>query len=76
MSFVSSAALRWPFCDSNILTLFRTKMSVAFDARDASEKEALGLVTACHCDEDHLFFLRSSDVGIPTIERKIGEWNS
>jgi hypothetical protein len=52
MSFVRNPALRCPFCDSEILTCFRTKMSVAFDAADASEKETLGSVTAFHCGED------------------------
>ena len=52
------------FCASKILTLFRTEMSLAFDALDGEKRAS---ITAFLGGEDHFFFIRSCDVRIPAL---------
>jgi hypothetical protein len=65
MPFIRTPAVRCPFALVKTLTLFRTEMSLAFDAVDAGKKEAS--ITAFLGGEDHFFFVRSCDVRIPAL---------
>ena len=63
-TLIYTPTLRCPFCASEILTLFRSKMRLAFAIVDADEKKESVPVTTLLCGGNHFFFVRSSDLRI------------
>ncbi len=63
-TFICKPALKCPFCASEILTVFRSKMCLSFDLVDAGERKDGASVTALLCGQNHFFFIRSCDIRI------------
>ena len=63
-TFSCKPALKRPFCASEILTAFRSKMCPSFDLVDAGERKDSASVSALLGGENHFFFIRSCDIRI------------
>lgn len=62
---ICTPTLKCPFCGSETLLLFRSKMCLAFDILDEGEKSTESApVTALLCGANHFFFVRCNDIRI------------
>ncbi len=64
LDFFCTPTLRCPFCGTESLVLFRSKLRLSFDIEDESAKKDGPPLTALLCGKDHFFFIRRGDVRI------------